>query len=35
LTLNMGRIVGNFPIAEATLSNVMALAMGGMNTNEY
>jgi sugar transport system ATP-binding protein len=35
LTLNMGRIVGDFPIAEATLSNVMALAMGGMNTNEY
>lgn len=35
LTLNMGRVVGDFPLAEATLSNVMALVMGGMNINEY
>ncbi|MBA2284060.1 MAG: sugar ABC transporter ATP-binding protein [Ktedonobacteraceae bacterium] len=35
LALNMGRIVGDFPIAETTLSRVMALTMGGMNSNAY
>lgn len=35
LILNTGRIVGALPIAEATLNHVMALAMGGVQTNAH